>query len=265
MTGIIDLLREPMLDGVDVDSPERMAIHRAVLEQKPVLKHVFSEFHHEMMRLDERFLSGDGARVELGAGVSPMRDSYPDVMATDIVSSEQLDAVVDAQDMYFDDCSVRAFYGQNCFHHFPDPNAFFSELHRTLIPGGGAILIEPYYGPVASFVFKRLFSTEDFDKRFPSWQVPVSGPMNGANQALSYVVFIRDREQFKANFPGLEIVCSKPLSNYPRYLLSGGLNFRSLIPAFMEKPIKLLEILLRPLSKWMALHHVVVLRRVNAD
>ena len=37
-------------------------------------------------------------------------------------------------------------------------------------PGGGVLLIEPYYGPVASVVFKRLFASEDFDTTMPGWR-----------------------------------------------------------------------------------------------
>lgn len=261
---LVDLLREPLLDDLDVDAPERMSVHRSILDQKTVLKNVFREFHYKMMGLDEAYFNGvKGLRVELGAGVSPIRDTFPDVLATDVVTSEYLDRVVDAQNMDFKEGSIRAFFGQNCFHHFPDPKAFLTELQRTLAPGGGVILIEPYYGPVASFIYKRLFKTEGFDKHFPSWEVPSSGPMNGANQALSYIVFKRDRALFEKRFPELEIVHSKPLTNYSRYFLSGGLNFRSLIPSFMEKPMKLLEFILSPLCGLFALHHVIVIRRKN--
>jgi SAM-dependent methyltransferase len=241
-----------------------MSVHRSILDKKIVLKNVFREFHCKMLDLDATYFKEvKGLRVELGAGVSPIRDTFPDVLATDVVDSKYLDRVVDAQDMDFKEGSVRAFFGQNCFHHFPDPKAFFSELQRTLAPGGGGILIEPYYGPVASFIYKRLFRTEGFDKNYPSWEVPSSGPMSGANQALSYIVFNRDRALFEKTFVELEIVYSKPLTNYSRYLLSGGLNFRSFIPNFMEKPMKLLEFLLMPLCGLFALHHVIVIKRKN--
>jgi len=262
MVGIVDLLREPLLEGLDVDAPERLSVHRDILDHKIILKNVFCEFHHEMMGLDKNYFNETiGLRVELGAGVSPIRDTFSDVLATDVVASDYLDRVIDAQGMDLKEASVRAFFGQNCFHHFPDPKLFFAELQRTLVPGGGAVLIEPYYGPFASFLFKRLFKTEGFDKKFPSWDVPSSGPMNGANQALSYIVFKRDKGLFEKEFPDLEVVHSKPLTNYLRYLLSGGLNFRSLVPRFCEKPIKMLEFLFTPLSALFALHHVIVIRR----
>ena len=113
-----------------------------------------------------------------------------------------------------DDGSVRVVFGQNCFHHFPRPERFFLELERVLPLGGGVILLEPYYGPFASFLFKRLFKTEGYDKNFPSWETPAAGPMNGANQALSYIIFVRDKHAFQQKFPTLKIVHTEPCTNY---------------------------------------------------
>jgi SAM-dependent methyltransferase len=261
---LLEWLRDPSVRGVDVDAGDRLTQHARMLARKRMLREVFQEFHHLFHGLDRQWLSGEGQRVELGAGVAPMRDSYPDVVSTDVVPGPKLDRVLDAQAMDLPDRSVRVFFAQNCFHHFPDPDAFFAELERVLVPGGGVVMIEPYYGPAASFLFKRLFQTEGFDKAAPSWQTPVTGPMNGANQALSYLVFVRDRAEFERRHPQLEIVHQRPLGNYLKYLLSGGLNFRQLLPDFMTPVVGCVEACLAPLRRWLGLHHVVVLRRKAA-
>jgi len=258
---LIELLREPGLAGVDVDGQDRLAGHASMLSRKPMLQAVFREFHQLFDGMDREHFTGKGSRVELGAGVAPMRDSYPDVLATDVVPSPSLDRVLNAQDMDLADASVRAMFLQNCFHHFPDPDQFFRELQRVLVPGGGAVMIEPYHGPVAGFLYKRLFSTEGFDKNAPTWTVEAHGPMNGANQALSYLVFVRDRREFERKHPGLEIVRVRPLGNYGKYLLSGGLNFRQLVPDFALPVVNALEWLLLPLRRWLALHHCIVIRK----
>ena len=85
MRRVLDLLREPLLDGLDVDGEGRLALHRKILKKKRVLREVFTEFHHLFRKLDLEFLSGTGTEIELGAGISPMRDSYPEVLATDVV------------------------------------------------------------------------------------------------------------------------------------------------------------------------------------
>lgn len=256
-----EFLFESEILDLDVESPERLTVHRKILNRKPLIKNVFLEFHHEIMKLDRKYF-GDtqGLRVELGAGVSPIRDSYPDVLSTDIMPSEYLDRELDAQNMDLEGGSVRAIYGQNCFHHFTDPPAFFSELRRVLAPGGGTILIEPYYSPVATLLYKYLFASEGFDKTAPGWRVDESAEPEKANQALSYIIFVRDRKLFAEKFGQLEIVYSQPLLNYLRYFLSGGLNFRPLVPEFMEQPLKGIEWALSPLARILALHYIFVLR-----
>jgi SAM-dependent methyltransferase len=258
---LLDLLRDPLLDGMDIDGESRLALHRKMLQKKRMLRTVFKDFHHIFRKLELRLLSGDGAKVELGAGISPMRDSYSEVLATDIVAAPHLDKVVNAEAMDFPDDSVRVIYGQNCFHHFPHPDLFFQELNRVLVPGGGAILLEPYYGPLATFLYKRLFRTEGFDKAYPSWETPVSGPMNGANQALSYIVFFRDQELYQKKYPNLKVVHQELAGNYLKYLLSGGLNFRQLLPDSCTGLVGLFEKVISPLNKWIALHHTIVIRK----
>jgi SAM-dependent methyltransferase len=161
------------------------------------------------------------------------------------------------------DESVRAFYGINCFHHLPEPRKFFGELKRVLVPGGGAVLIEPYYGPFASFLYRYIHKQEHFDKTQPVWE---SGEdprhyMSGANQALSYIVFIRDRDVLTSEYPDLEIVHIETIGNYLRYLLSGGVNFKPLIPNWLSWAVSGTESLLRPVQWLTALHYALVLRK----
>lgn len=262
MRVLLNWLRDPLLAGMDVDGAKRLELHRKMLEKKRMLREVFTDFHHLFRRLEEQFLSGEGARVELGAGVSPMRDSYPEVLATDIVDAPHLDKVVNAETMDLRDKSVKVIYGQNCFHHFPHPDRFFQELNRVLVPGGGCILLEPYYGPFATYLYKRLFRTEGFDKTYPSWETPVVGPMNGANQALSYIVFIRDKNLFETRHKNLKIVHRETAGNYLKYLISGGLNFRQMLPDSFTGFIGFVEKIISPLNRWVALHHVVVIRKL---
>ncbi len=261
MKFIFDYLRDPAVSGIDIDGENRLGVHQKILAAKPMLRSVFVEFHRLFDQLDRLHLSGEGLRVELGAGIAPMRDTYPDVLATDVVPGLHLDRILNAEDMDLVDGSVRVFFGQNCFHHFPHPDRFFSELDRVLVPGGGAILLEPYYGPFAEFLYKRLFTTEGFDKSYPLWDVPVAGPMNGANQALSYVVFVRDRSRLEQSHPYLEIVHEARVGNYLKYLLSGGLNFRPLWPTVLSPVISVFQWLLSPFDRWLCLHHIVVIRK----
>ena len=256
------LLSMPEVESAGVDGEERLAVHARMLARKPMLRGVFEDMHREMRALDDAQFGGTpGLRIEFGAGVAPMRQTFPDVLATDVVPGAHLDRVMDAQAMDVPDASIRAVFAQNTFHHLPEPRRFFAELMRAVHPGGGAVLIEPYFGPFAAALYPRLFRTEGYDKAYPSWEVPMTGPMGGANQALSYLVFRRDRAVFEREFPKLRIVAEQPMTSAVRYLLSGGLNFRQLVPSCAARPLRGLERALGRTAPLWALHHVVVLRR----
>lgn len=257
---LIRFLADPRLKGIDVDSDELVKVHRQIMLEKPMMNQVFKGFYISCMKFDEKYFSSSGSRIEIGAGVSFFKDLYPEIISTDIKKAENLDKVLNALDMDLADNSVRAFYGLNCFHHFPEPRKFFNELERTLVKGGGCVLIEPYYGPVASKMYKNLFDTETFDPQQENWESE-SGYMLGANQALSYIVFVRDKVKLEAEFPNLEIITTKVMNNYLRYLISGGLNFRSLLPSFMSPIIKFIEFVLQPFNNVLGLHYAIIIRK----
>lgn len=260
---LITRFKDPRLETIDFDSDELLVIQQKILQDKKMMRGVFEHFYRRCMALDKKFFSGKGQRLEIGAGVSFFNKLFPDVLITDIKKAGHLDRVIDAQQMDLPDASVRAIYGINCFHHLPEPEKFFRELDRVLVRGGGCILIDPYYGPISEMILTRLFKTETFNKLQTNWNTNSRGVMVGANQALSYIVFVRDREIFREKFPGLEIAHASTLNNYLEYLISGGLNFKQLLPDFMIPIIKGIEILLTPLAPIFALHHIIVLRKME--
>jgi SAM-dependent methyltransferase len=254
-------LNDTALTAPERDDP-RMREHAQALARKPALRQVFTDIHHSLRALDGKWF-GDvqGLRVELGSGVCPMREVYPDTLATDVIPGAHLDAVVDAQNMAFEPESVRCLYMQNAFHHIPDPEQFFRSAIRVLAPGGGMIILDPHSGPVASFVYPRLFNTEGYDKTQKVWKTPMDDAMTGANQALSYVVFQRDRDQFHKKFPDLKIECRGTSSTYIRYVATGGLNFPQLLPTPVFPALKLVETVLTPVSGVFGLHQWYVVRK----
>ncbi len=254
------ILMDPRLEGVDVDSAELVEVHKTILNEKPLMNQVFRHFYTICLDKAKKHFQMGKDEVEIGAGVSFFKSVHPQLITTDIKDAVGLDKVLDAMNMDLPNDSVSAFYGINCFHHFPDPQQFFNELNRTLVYGGGCVLIEPHHGPFARFVYKRLFTTETFDTTQKDW-TSSSGPMLGANQALSYMVFRRDLELWKVKNPNLELIEVKVLNNYLQYLLSGGLNFRSLVPNFMVPLVRFTEWFLTPINHITGLHKVIVIRK----
>jgi SAM-dependent methyltransferase len=258
-----DRLADPRMASVDLESGGRIDVHRRILNEKRMLREVFEEMYGLCAALDQKYFWADGERVELGAGASLIKDFFPTTIVSDIEPAAHLDLVADAEALPLGAASVRAFYALDCFHHMKRPEDFFAELDRTLAPGGGCVLIEPYHGPVARLLFKRLFTSEGFDPSQPLWSASdrAMGSMRGANQALSQIVFSRDRRIFSARYPRLRVIVERPLTHYLRYLASGGLNFRPLLPSRAAPLLRALEWALQPLNRVLALHHVIVLRK----
>lgn len=243
-----------------MDSEEFSVVHRQVLRSKPMLRHLFADFYARCRSLDEQYFTASGLRIEIGSGSSFMKEIYPDVITSDIKHLPFLDMVCKGEALPFEDGSLRALYGINVFHHLPSPRDFFHELLRVLGSGGGAILIEPYYGPIARRVFSGLHESEGFDTGAASWETDSTGPMSAANQALSYIVFKRDLAAFNREFPSLKLLADEPHTHL-RYVVSGGVNFRQLLPNLFDPALVLAERLFAPLAPVLALQHTLVLRK----
>lgn len=263
MSALRRSLYDPRVRDLDVDDNELLEIHRQILYEKKIMRNVFEDFYDEMTIRCDKYLVKTGLEIELGSGSGFFKDVRDGLVTSDIRNGDHIDRVLDAQNMDLDDSTVRCLYAINLFHHLPDPEKFFHELSRTLAPGGGCVLIEPHFGPVSGFIHSWLHKDEHFDKQAKCWQTEgISGPLSGANQALAYLVFHRDKQLFQEKFGAeLEILESTPLSNGIRYLASGGVNFRQLVPDFLEPILKATECLLSPFANTYALHNLIVIRR----
>ena len=257
-----DWLVDDSLRSLDVDSIEYSLAHRRILLRKVMLRRMFENFYLECRLMDLTYFQDcPGKRVEIGSGSGFIGDVYPDVLTSDIKELPFVDVVFRADQMPFPQASLRAVYAINVFHHLADPRRLFRELLRVLHPGGGIVLIEPFYGLFARWLFRNLHASEGFDPAAPHWESPAqTGPVSNANQALSYIVFERDRKQFEREFPGLALVFARPHTHL-WYLVSGGVNFKQLAPDLFALPVQFAERLLGPLNRWIALQHTIVLRR----
>jgi SAM-dependent methyltransferase len=233
------------------------------LREKQLLRSAFETFYRDMAKLCDRFFSVAGLEVELGTGAGFFKSLRPPLITSDVRKGRHIDMELDAQAMSLAEESVRCVYAINVFHHLPDPELFFGELARVLRPGGGCILIEPHGGFASALLHRHLHSDEHFDPDAPGWRTAeIGGPLSGANQAMAHIVFQRDLSRCEAMYGAqLEIVHRGYELNALRYLLSGGLNFRQLLPSFMASPLVWIERLASPLARHWSLHQVIVIRK----
>jgi SAM-dependent methyltransferase len=256
-------LYELRVRGIDLDDSRLPDIYVAIMNDKRLLRSAFETFYHDMASLCDRFLLTPGTEIELGAGAGFFRCLRPGLVTSDVRKGPNIDVVLDAQDLALPDESARCIYAINVFHHLPNPDLFFEELCRVLRPGGGCILMEPH-GGLWSTLMHRYLSDERFDTTVPGWtNSEMKGPLSeSANQALAYIVFERDLEKFKAKYGDrIEIVHRKYCLNALRYMFSGGLNYRQVLPAACEPILKALEYIGRPLARLWTIQEVIVMRR----
>jgi hypothetical protein len=92
------------------------------------------------------------------------------------------------------------------------------------------------------------FHHEPFRPDSATWEFPSTGPLSGANGALPWIVFRRDREIFERDYPSLRIVSIEPLMPL-RYLISGGVSMRALVPRWTFGLFRAIDALLaRPMA-----------------
>jgi len=91
-------------------------------------------------------------------------------------------------------------------------------------------MLEPWVSAWSRLVYSRLHH-EPFDPATQTWEFVSTGPLSGANGALPWVIFSRDIALFEREFPGLRVLRVEVCCPF-RYLLSGGLSMRSLVPSF---------------------------------
>ena len=220
-------LAHPLTAGRDLDDPATTEIRRQIVASKPFLRAIYDEWYS---MLAAELPNVEGAVLELGSGAGHLERYIPDLITSEILFCRGVKLIVDAQQMPFADASLRAIVFTDVLHHMPDVRRFFAEASKCLKPGGRILMIEPWVSGWSRYVYGK-FHHEPFRPDSAEWTFPSSGPLSGANGALPWIVFQRDRTKFEADFPKLEIETIHPFMPF-RYLASGGLAMRNLMPGF---------------------------------
>jgi hypothetical protein len=121
-------------------------------------------------------------------------------------------------------------------------------------------MIEPANTWWSRLIYKN-FHHEIFDTQ-GQWELEEIGPVSHGNGAIPWIIFSRDRETFENEFPSLRIVRMRnhtPL----RYLLSGGLTLRQLVPPFTYPVIKAVEYLFSPANSVLGMFQTIELQKVD--
>ena len=236
VTLVKSMLAHPLTRGAGLDDPRTTALRRRIIQEKPFLRRVYREWY-EMLAAD--LPGGEGRVLELGSGAGFFHEIVADAICSEIFLCPGIDAVLDGQRLPIADASLRAIVMTDVFHHLPRARDFFREATRTVRPGGVVAMIEPWVTGWSKLIYTKLHH-EPFRPDAAEWEFPSTGPLSGANGALPWIVFHRDRATFEREFPQWHIERVDPIMPL-RYLLSGGVSMRSLVPALLFRPIAMIE------------------------
>lgn len=201
----------------------------------------------------------EGTILEIGAGEASLKEIVPGIVVSDVATGSGVDLICYGESLPFLEDSLAAIFMCNVFHHVKKPRRFLKEASRALMKRGKIVMIEPSNTPWGNWIGKN-FHHEPLLEDAP-WEIPGSDPVLDSNLASSWIVFKRDIHIFEKEFPQLKL--AKYRSHTPLlYLLSGGANYRKLLPDLTLPLFKMAEWLLSSLNGICGMQCTIVITRL---
>jgi SAM-dependent methyltransferase len=250
-------LAHPDTRGLDIDNPRLTELRRRIILEKKFLHQIYQEWYQAIAA---SLPVGDDLVLEIGSGAGFMQEFVPGLVKSEIFGCPGMDVILNALTLPFASGSLRAIVMTDVLHHLPETQLFFSESARCIRVGGIIAMIEPWVSPWSQWVYGHLHH-EPFDVETADWSFPATGPLSGANGALPWIIFERDRTRFEHEFPEWTIRTIRPQMPF-RYLVSGGVSMRNLMPGGTFGIWHRVENILNPLMKYIAMFSLIVLERV---
>jgi SAM-dependent methyltransferase len=249
-------LSHPLTSGLDIDDPRTTHLRQRLVRDKGLLSRIYLEWYRALAAT----VPPDGGQVlELGAGGGFMGEVIPGLITSERFPVPGVGVVLDGLRLPFASRTLRAIVMTNVLHHLPEPAQFLADAARCVRSGGVVSMIEPWVTPWSRFVYRR-FHHEPFEPDATSWTLAPAGPLSGANGALPWILFERDRQRFERECRDWRVERVTPMMPVV-YLLSGGVSLRSLLPGWSFEPIRGVERALAGWNRYVAMFAHVVLRR----
>lgn len=249
------LLAHPHTKGLNLDDPATTGRRRAIVNEKPFLRAIYQDWYSQ---LAATLPPGGGEVLELGSGAGFLKDYVAGLITSEVFFYEFVRTVLDGHALPFRHGALRAVVMTNVLHHIADPHRFLREAAVAVRPGGVVAMIEPWNTAWSRFVYTRLHH-EPFLPDAAAGDVMRGGPLSGANGALPWILFERDLPHFERDFPAWRIETVRPMMPF-RYLVSGGVSMRTLMPSWTTGVWRAIE---RGLDRRMAMFALIVLRRTE--
>ncbi|HZS06120.1 MAG TPA: class I SAM-dependent methyltransferase [Blastocatellia bacterium] len=249
-------LEHPLTRGVDLNNPRMTFLRRRIIEEKPFLRQIYEEWYR---LLAEALPTGREPVLEIGSGAGFLSNYIPDLITSEVFPIQGVRVILNGSRLPFRNSSLRGIVMTDVLHHVPQPRSFFAEAARCVRPGGVIAMIEPWVSTWSKLVYRNLHH-EPFMPETIEWEFPSSGPLSGANGALPWIIFERDRKRFEREFPEWRIHSITPFMPF-RYLVSGGVSLRSLMPGVAFGLARRLEQSLQSRMNTWAMFAMITLER----
>lgn len=250
------LLEHPLTRGLDIDDPHTTDLRKQIIEEKPFLKQIYHEWYG---LLAATIPISKEPVLEIGSGAGFASAYIPNLITSEFFFCNGIRAVMDGQRLPIVSNSLRGITLTDVLHHIPQPRLFLAEATRCVRAGGVVVMIEPWVTAWSKLIFSTLHH-EPILPTEPLWELPSTGPLSGANIALPWMILERDRSQFESEFPMWQIEIIRPMMPF-RYLVSGGVALRSLMPKWTTGLWKGIETILAPWMNFWGMFAFIVLRR----
>jgi len=255
------LFTHPTARNVSPDSAQYHLIRANIIQQKKLLRRIYLNWYRILGKSIPQ--DPDGIVLEIGSSTGFSKKVIRGTVTSDIVDTSAVDMVFDAQFLPFKKNSLRAIIMVDVFHHIPDVELFLRDATRCVVTGGVIAMIEPWTTIWSALIYKY-FHHEAFDKHARDWKFQQGGPLSLSNQALAWIVFERDRKIFDQKFQEWKIT-STTLHSPIKYLLSGGISMRALWPDKLYSILRLIEYLLVPLNRYVAMFATIILKKTSSS
>ena len=250
-------LSHPKLRGLCVDDPRTTTLRREIILENSFLRQIYQDWY---IRLRSATKNKPGRLLELGSGAGFLSDYISGLITSDVIYLPFVDLILKGQILPFATGSLSGILMTNVLHHIPCPKEFFLEAARCIYPGGMLGMIEPWVSRWSEFIYTH-FHQEPFQPHATQWEFPSEGPLSCANGALPWIIFKRDQELFLKELPDWKIDKIVPFMPL-RYLVSGGVSLRPLMPGWSHNIWMWLESCLSPwMDSWAMFAEITLTRR----
>jgi SAM-dependent methyltransferase len=211
-------------DLMAIDQRKNILCNKYILE-------VYKEINQLMLDVNKP----SDTIIEIGGAGGITKRLTPSVLISDIRIDPELDIVFKGETMPFKTESIDAIWAKDSLHHISETAIFLTEVHRVLKPGSSLYVCEPYWGPVAKFIFKFLhpepFSVDAINNGIK---------LEDGNQAILYWL-VDKKDTSQSLFHDLFEIKDKKVINGLSFILSGGATLTTIIPPQILWLIKKIE------------------------